>query len=156
MYTGRTERPCCLCGDPETRTRVDVPPRAIQLMLHSDPVAWRDVVGEVSLHFCESDWDLVADLVCDVGVLPLSRCNVAYASFSVREDFEALLNETRPEPDQTELEVRLLASADDVLAAHADGEDVERRALVEARIVRMSLSELGVADARERPARADD
>jgi hypothetical protein len=125
-------------------------------MLHSEPVAWRDVVGEVSLHFCESDWELVSDLVCDVGVLPLSRCNVAYASFSIREDFEALVNETRPEPDQTDLEARLLASADDVLAAHDAGEDVERRALVEARVVRMSLSELGVADERGARVRADD
>jgi hypothetical protein len=125
-------------------------------MRNSDPVAWRDVVGEVSLHFCESDWELVADLVCDVGVLPLSRCNVAHASFSIREDFEALVNETRAEPDQTALETRLLASADDVLAAHAAGETVERRALVEARVVRLSLSELGVADDRTTAARPDD
>jgi hypothetical protein len=150
MYTGRTEQPCCLCGDRETVARLDLPPRAVRLMKHGDPIAWRDIVGELSVHFCADDWELVSELVVDVGVLPLSRCNAARASFTVREDFEALLNETRDEPDQTELEARLLADADRVLDAYGDDPMVERRDAVEARVVRMALEELDVATSRER------
>jgi len=150
MYTGRTEQPCCLCGDRETVARLDLPPRAVRLMKHSDPIAWRDIVGEVSVHFCESDWDLVSELALDVGVLPLSRCNAARASFNIREDFEALLNETRSEPDQTALEERLLARADRILDDYDDDPMVERRDAVEAWIVRTALEELEVAQPRDR------
>ncbi|WP_380677447.1 hypothetical protein [Salinigranum sp. GCM10025319] len=142
MYTGRTEQPCCLCGDSDPVARLDLPPRAVTLMRNSDPIAWRDIVGEVSIHFCESDWQLVRELVLDIGVLPLSRCNVAYASFSLREDFEALLNATRDEPDQTELEARLLERSRDVI----DDPDAEPQAAVQARVVVRALDELGVAD----------
>jgi hypothetical protein len=139
MYTGKTEQPCCLCGDPDTVTRLDLPPRAVQLMQHSGPIAWRDIVGEVSIHFCQSDWDLVRDLVLNVGVSPLSRCNVAHASLDLREDFEALLNQTRAEPDQTELESRLLARSEEVLAREDDL--VEDRDVVEAKVIRWAFAE---------------
>ena len=139
MYTGKTEQPCCLCGSPDTTTRLDLPPRAVQLMQHSGPIAWRDIVGEVSIHFCQSDWDLVRDLVLNVGVSPLSRCNVAHASFDLREDFEALLNRTREEPDQTELESRLLARSEEVL--DRDDDLVEDRDVVEATVAQWALAE---------------
>jgi hypothetical protein len=139
MYTGKTEQPCCLCGNPDTVTRLDLPPRAVQLMQHSGPIAWRDIVGEVSIHFCQSDWDLVRDLVLNVGVSPLSRCNVAHASFDLREDFEALLNQTREEPDQTELESRLLDRSEEILAR--DDDLVEERDVVEATVIRWALAE---------------
>jgi hypothetical protein len=142
MYTGRTEQPCCLCDDTDTVARLDLPPRTVTLMRNADPIAWRDIVGEVSIHFCESDWDLVRELVLDVGVLPLSRCNVARASFSLREDFEALLNTTRDEPDQTELEARALERSRAVLS----DPDAEPQAAVQARVVVRALAELGVAD----------
>jgi hypothetical protein len=140
MYTGKTEQPCCLCGEPDTSARLDLPPRAVQLMRNSDPIAWRDIVGEVSIHFCQNDWDLVRDLVLNVGVSPLSRCNVAHASFDLREDFEALLNQTREEPDQTELESRLLDRSAEVLDADDDAL-VDERDVVEATIVRWALAE---------------
>jgi hypothetical protein len=145
MYTGQTEQPCCLCGADETVARLDLPPRTVTLMRNSDPIAWRDVVGEVSIHFCASDWDLVTELVLDMGMLPLSRCNVAHASMSFREDFEALLNATRDEPDQTKLEGRALERSREVL----DDPDAERTAAVQARVVRMALEELGVAEDHE-------
>lgn len=141
MYTGKTEKPCCLCGERDTVTRLDLPPRAVTLMRNSDPIAWRDIVGEVSIHFCASDWETVVDLVSNLGMSPLSRCNVAYASFDLREDFEALLNATRDEPDQTETERRLL----DKSARALDDDDAEQRAVVEAKVVRWALEDLGVA-----------
>jgi hypothetical protein len=142
MYTGRTEQPCCLCTDTDTVARLDLPPRAVTLMRNAGPIAWRDIVGEVSIHFCESDWELVRELVLDVGMLPLSRCNVAQASFSLREDFEALLNATRDEPDQTELEGRMVARSREVLA----DPDAEPQATVQAWVVLRALDELGVLD----------
>lgn len=154
MYTGRTERPCCLCGDHDTVSRVDLPPRTIKLLRNGDPIAWQDVVGDVTLEFCESDWELVTDLVLNVGVLPLSRCNAAKASFSLREDYEALLNATRSPQDQTEREAAALAAAADTLAR--DDDLVETRDLVEARLVRMALSELGVASPDDPPAQEGD
>jgi hypothetical protein len=152
MYTGTTEQPCCLCGDHETVARLAVPPRAVQLMRNGDPVAWRDIVGEVTVFFCASDWELVGDLVVDVGVSPLSRCNVARASFSIREDYEALLSATRSEPDQTDLEERLLARSDDVIERYGDDPMVERRDFIEARVTRWALEELGVAGDADTPA----
>ncbi|QCJ48026.1 hypothetical protein [Haloprofundus sp. MHR1] len=140
MYTGKTERPCCLCGERETVARLDLPPRAVTLMRNGDPIAWRDIVGEVSVHFCSSDWETVTDLVSNLGMSPLSRCNAAYASFDLREDFEALLNATRDEPDQTETERRFLEETDRVLT----DADAETRAVVEAKIVRWALEDLGV------------
>ncbi|SFR47163.1 hypothetical protein SAMN04487947_1818 [Halogeometricum rufum] len=140
MYTGKTEQPCCLCDDPETVARVDVPPRAVPMMKHSGPIAWRDIVGEVSIHFCESDWELVRDLVVEMDMNPLSRCNVARASFSIREDFEAFTSRTREEPDQTELESRLRADARETVANYGDDPMVEERDYVEASIVLDALS----------------
>ncbi|REA05005.1 hypothetical protein DEQ92_01595 [Haloferax sp. Atlit-6N] len=147
MYTGRTDQPCCLCDDPKTVARIAVPPRAVTLMENAAPIAWRDIVGDVTLQFCESDWELVTELVLDLGMHPLSRCNVARADFSIREDFEALLNSTREEPDQTAQEDHMLAEARAVID-DADDPMVEARDLVEAHVVVRALAELGV----DRPA----
>jgi hypothetical protein len=146
MYTGRTEQPCCLCDDADTATRLDLPPRAVQLMRNGEPIAWRDIVGTLSVHFCQSDWDLVRDLVVDLDQNPLPRCNVARASFTIREDFEALLNATRDEPDQTALESESLDRARHVVAEYDEDPMLEERDLVEARLVLDSLAELGVAE----------
>jgi len=137
MYTGKTEQPCCLCDDPDTAARVDLPPAAIPEMANSDPIAWQDVEGEVSIHFCASDWELVRDLVLDLGQNPLGRCNVARASFDLREDFEALLNDVRDEPDHSGVEADLLARSE---AALDDGEATERER-VEALLVQWVLGE---------------
>jgi hypothetical protein len=143
MYTGRTEKPCCLCGRPETDHRVDIPPRAVQLLKHSGPIAWRDIEGEVSLHFCADDWETVRELVFETGMSPLSRCNAGRASFVLREDFQALLNETRAEPDQKPLEAEMRADAESVLERYDAGDNhVEDRDLVEARIVQWALEDL--------------
>ena len=143
MYTGRTEKPCCLCGRPETDHRVDIPPRAVQLLKHSGPIAWRDIEGEVSLHFCADDWETVRELVFETGMSPLSRCNAGRASFVLREDFQALLNETRAEPDQKPLEAEMRADAESILERYDAGDDhVEDRDLVEARIVQWALEDL--------------
>ena len=146
MYTGRTDTPCCLCGDPTTTGRIEVPPRAVTLMENSGPIAWQDIVGPVTIQFCADDWELVTDLALDMRHHPLSRCNVAYASFDLREDFETLLNATKAVPDQTELESRLLDRSHEVLDS-ADDPLTEDRALVEATIIDLTLDELGVAEA---------
>jgi hypothetical protein len=145
MFTGRTDTPCCLCGQAKTTSRIEVPPRAVTLMENSGPIAWQDIVSPVTLQFCADDWELVSDLALDMGHHPLSRCNVAYASFDLREDFEAMLNETR-EPNQTELEGRLLDRSHDVLNSAADPL-TEDRALVEATIIEVAMDELDVAEA---------
>ena len=152
MYTGRTEKPCCLCGSPETAHRIDLPPRAVQLLKHAEPIAWQDIEGEVSLYFCESDWETVHELVLETGMSPLSRCNAGRASFVLREDFEALLNDTRAEPDQRPLERTVREEAERTLDRYESGDEtVETRDLVEARIVTWALDDLGTA-----PAPADD
>ena len=144
MYTGKTGQPCCLCGREETSIRIEIPPRAVQLLDNSSPIAWRDIEGDVSLHFCEGDWETVRDLVLDAGMLPLPRCNAARASFVLREDFEALLNDVRDEPDQTPLERELLEEADRVIAEYDDADALHsERDLVQARVVRWALEELG-------------
>ncbi|EMA50193.1 hypothetical protein [Halococcus thailandensis] len=147
MYTGKTEQPCCLCGDPDTTTRLDLPPRAVQLLKNSGPIAWRDIVGEVSIHFCASDWKLVRELVLDMGLNPLSRCNAARASLDIREDFEALLNDVRDEPDQTDLEARMQRESQTVIREFDEDDLSEQRDLVEAKIRLWSFEELGVAAA---------
>ncbi len=136
MYTGKTGKPCCLCGREETATRVDLPPRALPAMENSGPIAWRDVEGEVSLHFCADDWATVRDLVLETGLSPLGRCNAARADFDLREDFEALLNETRAEPDQSPVERRLRERAE-AADANPDATDRER---VQAWLVRHVLA----------------
>ena len=144
MYTGRTDTPCCLCGNPKTTSRIEVPPRAVTLMQNSGPIAWQDIVSPVTLQFCADDWELVADLALDMGHHPLSRCNVAYTSFDLREDFETLLNATKDIPDQTKLEGRLLDRSHAVLDS-ADDPLTEDRDLVEATIIEVALDELEVA-----------
>ena len=144
MYTGQTEQPCCLCDDPETDTRIDIFPRAVQLLKHSDPIAWRDIEGEVSLHFCVDDWNLVRELVEEMGLSPLGRCNAARASMVFREDFEALLNDVREEPDQTPLERRLRERAETHVADYGDDPHVSERDYVEGRVVLDALDELGL------------
>jgi hypothetical protein len=143
MYTGKTGQPCCLCGREETTARIEIPPRAVQLLDNSGPIAWQDIEGDVSLHFCESDWETVTDLVLDTGMSPLPRCNVAHASFALREDFEALLNDVRDEPDQRPLEREMRADAETVIAEYDDADALhDERDLVEARIVHMAFAEL--------------
>ena len=142
MYTGKRQRPCCLCGNPETASRLDVPPRAVQLLDNSGPIAWQDIVGEVSLYFCESDWETVVDLVLDAGMSPLGRCNAAHADFDLREDFEALLNDVREEPDQEPIEREMRRDAERVIETYEDDDNSEVRALVEARVVTWALDDL--------------
>jgi hypothetical protein len=144
MFTGRTDTPCCLCGQAKTSSRIEVPPRAVTLMKNSGPIAWQDIVSPVTIQFCADDWELVADLALDMGHHPLSRCNVAYASFDLREDFEAMLNETK-EPNQTELETRLSERSREVLDS-ADDPMTETRDLVEATVIEVALDELNVAE----------
>ena len=134
MYTGKTEQPCCLCGNPDTGSRLDLPPRAVPLLQHAEAIAWRDIVGEVSIYFCDADWETVRDLVLETGMSPLSRCNVARASFDLREDFEALLNDIRDEPDHSDLEAEMRSEADRVLANREDPY-VDERDVVEARVI---------------------
>jgi len=135
MYTGKTEKACCLCGNPDIESRLDLPPRAVPLLKHAEAIAWQDIVGEVSIYFCDSDWATVRDLVLDTGMSPLSRCNAARASFDLRSDFEALLNEVRDEPDHSDLEAEMREEARRVLD-NTDDPYVEERDIVEARVIR--------------------
>ena len=143
MYTGKTERPCCLCEDPDTVARLDLPPRAVPEMRNAAPIAWQDIVGEVSIHFCGSDWELLRELVLETGLNPLGRCNVARASFDLRQEFEALIEAVHDEPDRASLERRMLADAEETIeTARRDGsEAVPDRELVEARVVRWVLDD---------------
>ena len=124
MFTGRTDTPCCLCGSPTTDRRIEVPPRAVTLMENSGPIAWQDIVTPVTLQFCADDWELVRDLAVEMDHHPLSRCNVAYASF-----------------DHAELEGRLLERSREVLA-DADDPMTETRDVVEAAVIDAALAEL--------------
>ena len=113
-------------------------------MENSGPIAWQDIVGPVTIQFCADDWELVRDLALEMGHHPLSRCNVAYASFDLREDFEAMLSATKDAPDQMALEERLRDRSREVLAA-ADDPLTEPRALVEATVIDAALDELSVS-----------
>jgi len=141
MYTGKTEKPCCLCDDPGIDHRIDLPPRAIQQCKHGDAIAWRDVVGEVSIYFCSRDWETVRDLVLETGMTPLPRCNIARASFDLREDFEAFTGRTREEPDQRPIERRFWRESKRVLDGDTEYPPSDRD-LVQARVVTWALSDL--------------
>jgi len=141
MYTGTTEKPCCLCDQPETVTRLELPPRAVTLMKHGDPIAWRDIVGTVTIFFCERDWETIRDLVLETRMSPLPRCNVARASFDLREDFEALVNNREGVPDHRALERRLLEESEYVIDGRQEHEPSERE-LVEAYVIRWALEDL--------------
>lgn len=150
MYTGKTEQPCCLCDDPDTAARIDLPPCAIPEMKHSDAIAWRDVVGEVSIHFCESDWEVVRDLVLDMGMSPLARCNVARASFDLKEDFEAMLNANRSRPDHSDLEARMADRSEEVVSRFDDPDtQFSERDLVEAHVRTWALEERATVGASD-------
>lgn len=142
MYTGKRERPCCLCRNSETVRRLDLPPRAIEAMKHSGRIAWRDVLGEVSIYFCESDWETVRDLVLETGMNPIGRCNAAFADFDLRADFEALTNDVRERQDHRAREREALAAAEETITAFEAGEDPGEQALVEARVVQWTLADL--------------
>jgi hypothetical protein len=118
---------------------VDLPPVAITLLRHGDPLACQDVVGEVSL--CADDWTTVRDLVLEVGTSPLSRCNAAHADVDLRQGFETMVDGTREEQDHEELERAMLERSRRTLAE--GGTD---RELVEARLVQWALE-----DARRNP-----
>ena len=117
-------------------------------MDRSGRISWRDVVGEVSLYFCESDWETVRDLALEVGMNPIGKCNAACADFDLREDFEALTHEVRDRQDQDAVEEEMLGAARETLRDHEHGADVETRDLVEARVTVWTLADLR----EERPA----
>ena len=148
MYAGLKNTPCCLCGRDETHTRIALPPRALNLMENGDPIAWRDVVGTVTLRFCESDWELVRDLAIEMDTHPLSRCNAAHVSLDLREDHEALFTATKPATDQTELEARVESDAEATLQA-AEDPHTDDRDIVEALVTLRALDELGVRRATD-------
>lgn len=116
-------------------------------MKHSGRVAWRDILGEVSIYFCDSDWETVRDLVLETGMNPISRCNAARADFDLRDDFEALTNDVRSRQDHDAREREMLADARDRIAAYERGEDVEEQHLVEARVVEWTMADLATGDA---------
>jgi hypothetical protein len=132
-----------MCGAEDTVARVDVPPRAVGLMENAGPIAVRDVVGAASVHFCASDWTFARDLVLNLDGTPLSRCNAAWASFDLADDYEALTNATK-DPDQPAVERRMREAAAEVLARREDAAD---RAVVEALVVRRALAELEAVEA---------
>ena len=142
MYTGKRERPCCLCGDPDVSRRLDLPPRTLQAMQHAERIAWRDVLGEVSLYFCDSDWEQVRDLVLETGMNPISRCSAAHADFDLRDDFEALTNDNRDRQDHEQMDTEMLAAAEETIEAAENGNRPEERALVEARVVKWTLEDV--------------
>lgn len=144
MYTGRIDRVCCLCGDPEPRTHIEVPPRALTLLENGEPIAWQDIDGPVTLYFCGSDWAVVCDLALEAGMHPLGRCNAARAEFTLRADYEAYLNAVREIPDQAAIEADLRQRARETLAGEA-----ETRDRVEAHVVLLALEELGPLSDRE-------
>jgi hypothetical protein len=152
VYAGLKNTPCCLCGREDTHTRIEVPPRALTLMENGGPIAWRDVVGSVTLRFCADDWALVTDLAIEMDTHPLSRCNAAHVSLDLREDHEALLSATKAATDQTELEARLESRAEETLEA-VDDPYTEERDVVEAIVVLRALAELGARDSSEDPLR---
>jgi hypothetical protein len=141
MYTGTTEKPCCLCDQPETSHRLEVPPRAVTMMKHGDPIAWQDIVGPITIFFCAEDWETVRDLVLETRMSPLSRCNVARASFDLRADFEALVTTRKEVPDHEALEERMRADSDAVIAGDREHPPSDRE-LVEAYVVRWALEDL--------------
>ena len=148
MYTGKTEKACCLCGNPDISSRLDLPPRAVPLLKHAEAIAWRDIVGEVAIYFCASDWETVRDLVLETGMNPIGRCNAARADFDLREDFEALTNTVRKRQDQQRKEQEMLESARETIDAHENGSEghaPEERDLVEARVVQWTLADLQAA-----------
>ena len=145
MYAGLKNTPCCLCGRDETQSRIEVPPRALDLMENGGPIAWQDVVGSVTLRFCADDWALVSDLAVEMDTHPLGRCNAAHVSLDLREDHEALLSATKEATDQTEFEARLATRAEETLEA-IDDPYTETRDVVEAIVVLRALEELGVRD----------
>ncbi len=149
MYAGLKNTPCCLCGRDDTHTRIAVPPRALTLMENSGPIAWRDVVGTVTLRFCADDWALVSDLAIEANTHPLSRCNAAHVSLDLREDHEALLSATKSATDQTELESRLEREAEATLDA-VDDPYTEERDVVEAIVTLRALDALGVREGSDR------
>jgi hypothetical protein len=114
-------------------------------MKHSGRVAWRDILGEVSVYFCEPDWATVRELVLETGMNPIGRCNAARADFDLREDFEALTNAVRDRQDHDKRESEMLAAARETVRAFENGDDPGDRALVEARVVRWTLEDLGAA-----------
>jgi hypothetical protein len=142
MYTGKRERPCCLCSDPEVEHRLNLPPRAIEAMKHGERIAWRDVLGEVAVYFCDSDWEQVRDLVLETGMNPLSRCSAARADFDLRQDFEAMTNADRKRQDHKKREAEMLAEAEETIAGFENGKDPEEQALVEARVIQWTLEDL--------------
>lgn len=150
VYAGLKNTPCCLCGSTDTQTRIAVPPRALTLMKNGGPIAWRDVVGTVTLRFCADDWALVSDLALEMNTHPLSRCNAAHVSLDLREDHEALLSATKSATDQTELEARLEADAKATLEA-VDDRYTEQRDVVEAIVVLRALEALEVRDPKGDP-----
>jgi hypothetical protein len=149
MYTGKRERPCCLCQSPDTSHRLDLPPRAIEAMARSGRISWRDIIGEVSLYFCESDWETVRELVLDTAMNPIGRCNAACADFDLREDFDALTNANTKRQNHREKESEMLESASRTLRSFEDGDDPEARDLVEARITQWTLEDLGTLQAAD-------
>jgi hypothetical protein len=141
MYTGMTEKPCCLCDQPDTTARIELPPRAVTLMKHGDPIAWQDIVSTVTIFFCSEDWQTVRELVLETRMSPLSRCNVARASFDLRADFEALVNERKELPDHDALEDRLRSRSEAVIDGRVEHEPSDRE-LVEAYVIRWALEDL--------------
>ncbi len=154
MYAGLKNTPCCLCGRDETQSRIAVPPRALNLMENGGPIAWRDVVGTVTLRFCEDDWELVRDLAVEMDTHPLSRCNAAHVSLDLREDHEALLTATKEATDQTKLEARLEDRATKTLADR-DDPHTEERDVVEAIVVLCALEELEIRSGGSRDSATD-
>lgn len=148
MAIGSTST-CALCGDDMVTAYggFDVPPRCLTLMQNSGGIDPDDVAGKVRVDLCEEDTEIARRMVEDYGTSPLPQCDADHVGYQTRDQVAAFAGEA-PDDDGDGVTERMLEDALMAVRAEQTGDaaHIADHKLVEAKVVVLSLADLGVID----------
>ena len=126
----------------------DVPPLCINLMENSDSIDIDNIAGKVRVDLCEEDTEITRRMVEDYGTSPLPECDVDHVSYQDKATAAALAGQTPADADDDGVTQRMLDDALMTVRADQTGDTdhIADHKLVEAKVIILSLADLGVID----------
>lgn len=76
--------PCAFCGEPTRKQQIELPPKAIPMMKHSEQVDLSTVDSTVWIQLCADDWGLVKTMVTEYEENPIPEFDARHAQFETR------------------------------------------------------------------------
>lgn len=124
-----------------------VPPPCLQLMKNSEEIDLGSVTGKVKIHLCKECTEIGRKMAIEYDTSPLPECECTAAEWGEMDTMNLLAGGDLSDTDG--LTNRMATSALSTVKADLDGDarGVLDSKLTEARVIVLSLSQLGVLEA---------